>query len=322
MSRATKSEGQAGTVWAPWWRPEQLSSLPLLQKSFYNLMTSDKKSEKFFKVLHDRMKKAQQETKSTVSVNMSDIGNKPREDKDEPDPGTKGTRPWPLGDPVSLSLGCPPLTRLSCSLGRGDTFLMPGTPSRYPMAMGFQKGHDTGEQGQNNEMGVTVLIMEPILRFLQLLCENHNRDLQVGYGDRWCLGVRTEAVGLGCGKAEICPTLLKKLLCASVSPSVNAPSLMGDFWWCGRSRSARYGGGPSPILHRTAAGGDVGRAIGADPRQSDAVQPHNHRLCSTELPPVPEQQDQLQPGVRDAAVPRHHVRQHHGGVGAAGSLHQ
>ncbi|NXK16689.1 ITPR3 protein, partial [Arenaria interpres] len=122
-----------------------------IQKSFYNLMTSDKKSEKFFKVLHDRMKKAQQETKSTVSVNMSDIGNKPREDKDEPDPGTKG---------------------------RGDTFLMPGTPSRCPMAIGFRKGHDTGEQGQNNEMGVTVLIMEPILRFLQLLCENHNRDLQ------------------------------------------------------------------------------------------------------------------------------------------------
>ncbi|XP_010145005.1 PREDICTED: inositol 1,4,5-trisphosphate receptor type 3, partial [Eurypyga helias] len=122
-----------------------------IQKSFYNLMTSDKKSEKFFKVLHDRMKKAQQETKSTVSVNMSDIGNKPREDKDEPDPGTKG---------------------------RGDTFMMPGTPSRYPIAIGFRKGHDTGEQGQNNEMGVTVLIMEPILRFLQLLCENHNRDLQ------------------------------------------------------------------------------------------------------------------------------------------------
>uniref|UniRef100_U3JMP8 Inositol 1,4,5-trisphosphate receptor n=1 Tax=Ficedula albicollis TaxID=59894 RepID=U3JMP8_FICAL len=122
-----------------------------IQKSFYNLMTSDKKSEKFFKVLHDRMKKAQQETKSTVSVNMSDIGNKPREDKDEPDPGPKG---------------------------RGDTFLLPGTPTRYPMAVGFRKGHEPGEQGQNNEMGVTVLIMEPILRFLQLLCENHNRDLQ------------------------------------------------------------------------------------------------------------------------------------------------
>uniref|UniRef100_A0A8D2MRF9 Inositol 1,4,5-trisphosphate receptor n=1 Tax=Zonotrichia albicollis TaxID=44394 RepID=A0A8D2MRF9_ZONAL len=125
-----------------------------IQKSFYNLMTSDKKSEKFFKVLHDRMKKAQQETKSTVSVNMSDIGNKPREDKDEPDPGTKE------------------------KISSEDPFLLPGTPTRYPMAVGFRKGHEPGEQGQNNEMGVTVLIMEPILRFLQLLCENHNRDLQ------------------------------------------------------------------------------------------------------------------------------------------------
>lgn len=53
-------------------------------------MTSDKKCEKFFKVLHERMKKAQQETKSIVSVNMTDIGNKPQEDKDTPDPGTKG----------------------------------------------------------------------------------------------------------------------------------------------------------------------------------------------------------------------------------------
>ncbi|XP_068774057.1 inositol 1,4,5-trisphosphate-gated calcium channel ITPR3 isoform X1 [Struthio camelus] len=150
-----------------------------IQKSFYNLMTSDKKSEKFFKVLHDRMKKAQQETKSTVSVNMSDIGNKPREDKDEPDPGLKGMGsrfPW-CGQRAVL-LDSPMLMRLGFPLGRGETFVMPGTPSRYPMAIGFRKGHDAGEQGQNNEMGVTVLIMEPILRFLQLLCENHNRDLQ------------------------------------------------------------------------------------------------------------------------------------------------
>lgn len=98
----------------------------------------------------------------------------------------------PLVEPMSVSLGSLMLTRLDCPLGRGDTFLMPGTPSRYPMAIGFRKGHDTGEQGQNNEMGVTVLIMEPILRFLQLLCENHNRDLQVGYRgcQGWGLGQR------------------------------------------------------------------------------------------------------------------------------------
>lgn len=29
------------------------------------------------------------------------------------------------------------------------------------------------------EMSPVITIMQPILRFLQLLCENHNRDLQV-----------------------------------------------------------------------------------------------------------------------------------------------
>ncbi|XP_010847019.1 PREDICTED: LOW QUALITY PROTEIN: inositol 1,4,5-trisphosphate receptor type 3 [Bison bison bison] len=61
-----------------------------IQKSFYNLMTSDKKSERFFKVLHDRMKRAQQETKSTVAVNMSDLGSQPREDREQADLTSKG----------------------------------------------------------------------------------------------------------------------------------------------------------------------------------------------------------------------------------------
>lgn len=65
-------------------------SLSTSQKSFYNLMTSDKKSERFFKVLHDRMKRAQQETKSTVAVNMSDLGSQPREDREPEDPTAKG----------------------------------------------------------------------------------------------------------------------------------------------------------------------------------------------------------------------------------------
>lgn len=60
------------------------------QKSFYNLMTSDKKSERFFKVLHDRMKRAQQETKSTVAVNMNDLGSQPPEDREPADSTTKG----------------------------------------------------------------------------------------------------------------------------------------------------------------------------------------------------------------------------------------
>ncbi|XP_037698366.1 inositol 1,4,5-trisphosphate receptor type 3 [Choloepus didactylus] len=122
-----------------------------IQKSFYNLMTSDKKSERFFKVLHDRMKRAQQETKSTVTVNMSDLGNQPREDREPADPSTKD---------------------------RMASFSMPGSSSRYSQGPSLRRGHEVGERGQSNEMGTSVLIMQPILRFLQLLCENHNRDLQ------------------------------------------------------------------------------------------------------------------------------------------------
>lgn len=37
------------------------------------------------------------------------------------------------------------------------------------------------DKGQEEgEMSVIITIMQPILRLLQLLCENHNRDLQVG----------------------------------------------------------------------------------------------------------------------------------------------
>lgn len=121
-----------------------------IQKSFYNLMTSDKKSERFFKVLHDRMKRAQQETKSTVAVNMSDLGSQPREDREPADPASKG---------------------------RVSSFSMPSS-SRYSLGPGLHRGHDVSERVQSNEMGTSVLIMRPILRFLQLLCENHNRDLQ------------------------------------------------------------------------------------------------------------------------------------------------
>ncbi|KAL6082378.1 hypothetical protein STEG23_021533, partial [Scotinomys teguina] len=121
-----------------------------IQKSFYNLMTSDKKSERFFRVLHDRMKRAQQETKSTVAVNMSDLGSQPREDREPADPTTKG---------------------------RVASFSMPSS-SRYSLGPSLHRGHEMGERVQSNEMGTSVLIMRPILRFLQLLCENHNRDLQ------------------------------------------------------------------------------------------------------------------------------------------------
>lgn len=50
------------------------------QNSFYNQLSTQKKSEKFFKVFYDRLRLAQQEIRATVSVNMSELSCRKRDD--------------------------------------------------------------------------------------------------------------------------------------------------------------------------------------------------------------------------------------------------
>lgn len=42
-----------------------------------------------------------------------------------------------------------------------------------------QGDSSVNKEEDKNQLSPDVTIMQPILRFLQLLCENHNRDLQV-----------------------------------------------------------------------------------------------------------------------------------------------
>lgn len=51
---------------------------------------------------------------------------------------------------------------------------VPGAPALPAQPAAEQREVET-------EMGPAVTIMKPILRFLQLLCENHNHDLQVSF---------------------------------------------------------------------------------------------------------------------------------------------
>lgn len=50
------------------------------QNSFYNQLSMQKKSERFFKVFYDRLRLAQQEIRATVSVNMSELSCRKRDD--------------------------------------------------------------------------------------------------------------------------------------------------------------------------------------------------------------------------------------------------
>ncbi|XP_061662401.1 inositol 1,4,5-trisphosphate receptor type 3 isoform X6 [Syngnathoides biaculeatus] len=124
-----------------------------IQNSFYKLMMGDNKSEKFFKVLHDRMKEAQMDIKATVSVNVGEMSHKANEKEQNND--------------SSSPLGLPDTNEHSLFVeGQG------GSPSSV------QAESIVEQKEVETEMGPAVLIMKPILRFLQLLCENHNQDLQ------------------------------------------------------------------------------------------------------------------------------------------------
>uniref|UniRef100_A0A4W6FSD4 Inositol 1,4,5-trisphosphate receptor n=1 Tax=Lates calcarifer TaxID=8187 RepID=A0A4W6FSD4_LATCA len=112
-----------------------------IQNSFYKLMMGDNKSEKFFKVLHDRMKEAQTDIKATVSVNVGEMTHK---------------------------------TGTFLSKGGSATLVLPGSGG-HPLLV---QGQSIAPREVETEMGPAVTIMKPILRFLQLLCENHNQDLQ------------------------------------------------------------------------------------------------------------------------------------------------
>uniref|UniRef100_A0A9J7Y520 Inositol 1,4,5-trisphosphate receptor n=1 Tax=Cyprinus carpio carpio TaxID=630221 RepID=A0A9J7Y520_CYPCA len=148
----------------------------IIQHSFFKRLTEDKNSEKFFRVFYDRMKAAQLEIKATVTVNTSDLGNKRPDntpDKETPQRGReKNAGVVVTDDTREQLLEASVVTKKAYGSYRRDA----DPEEAYGTADGDKGGGDKGtEQG---EMSPVILIMQPILRFLQLLCENHNRDLQ------------------------------------------------------------------------------------------------------------------------------------------------
>uniref|UniRef100_A0A8C3SRN2 Inositol 1,4,5-trisphosphate receptor n=1 Tax=Chelydra serpentina TaxID=8475 RepID=A0A8C3SRN2_CHESE len=138
-----------------------------IQHSFFCRLTEDKKSEKFFKVFYDRMKVAQQEIKATVTVNTSDLGNKKKdEDSDRDAPVRKREE---VRDQL---LEASAATRKAYNTYRREA----DPDDHYSATDGAQSAPDKNKD--DLEMSAVITIMQPILRFLQLLCENHNRDLQ------------------------------------------------------------------------------------------------------------------------------------------------
>uniref|UniRef100_A0A7N8X3U9 Inositol 1,4,5-trisphosphate receptor n=1 Tax=Mastacembelus armatus TaxID=205130 RepID=A0A7N8X3U9_9TELE len=148
-----------------------------IQRSFFCRLTEDKKSEKFFRVFYDRMKLAQLEIKATVTVNTSDLGNRKRDDdsQDKDVPVRKKARDSAvtITEDVKEQL----LEASSATKKAYNSYRREADPEDHFTSVDGQPS--TGDKNQDEgEMSFVIIIMQPILRFLQLLCENHNRDLQ------------------------------------------------------------------------------------------------------------------------------------------------
>uniref|UniRef100_A0A8D3E2G3 Inositol 1,4,5-trisphosphate receptor n=1 Tax=Scophthalmus maximus TaxID=52904 RepID=A0A8D3E2G3_SCOMX len=144
-----------------------------IQHSFFCRLTEDKKSEKFFRVFYDRMKLAQLEIKATVTVNTSDLGNRKRDD----DKVAFHNRIHWSGVVMTEDVREQLIEASSATKKAFNSYRREADPEDHFTSVDGQPS--TGDKNQDDgEMSFVIVIMQPILRFLQLLCENHNRDLQ------------------------------------------------------------------------------------------------------------------------------------------------
>ncbi|XP_071403401.1 inositol 1,4,5-trisphosphate-gated calcium channel ITPR2, partial [Centroberyx affinis] len=147
-----------------------------IQNSFYSQLYKQKKSERFFKVFYDRMRLAQQEIRATVSVNMFELSCRKRDD----DGDIAGVR-FKKGKDSGLHMREEMRGQLKEASSVTSKAFCAFRKELDPDLEGLgqnSEGPGAEEAAEETQMSPAITIMKPILRYLQLLCENHNSDLQ------------------------------------------------------------------------------------------------------------------------------------------------
>ncbi|XP_022655647.1 inositol 1,4,5-trisphosphate receptor type 1-like isoform X5 [Varroa destructor] len=177
----------------------------VIQQSVLQKLMSGNSSEKFFKVFNEKFAKAQQEIKNTVMVSTVDVhktNNSTTSGKDSK--GGVGDR---KSTPVAISNGKVVVNeelkqeleeaaqdtskgyqqiRQSGAVAGVGAAVDNDTNAYVQMSPSEEQADGKAGIGQRGTGGVedepalhpSIAVMKPILRFLQLLCENHNQSLQ------------------------------------------------------------------------------------------------------------------------------------------------
>lgn len=174
---------------------------PVIQKSMFMKLTSGNISEKFFKVFFDKMKIAQQKIKQTVTVNTADIAAHAGEEKDNlgKESNKDGRKLKVLKQngvviteelkeqledaALATNKAYSHVRNLGSSSSGVSSDIDILTLSQASQASNaleeiLAEKAEKNKDAEENKLASEIEIMEPILRFLQLLCENHNRNLQ------------------------------------------------------------------------------------------------------------------------------------------------
>nr|XP_014347325.1 PREDICTED: inositol 1,4,5-trisphosphate receptor type 2 [Latimeria chalumnae] len=151
-----------------------------IQFSFYQQLNEKKKSEKFFKVFCDHMKTAQQEIRATATVNTIDLGSRKKDDEGEINTSITKKRVAVKDSSLHLKEGIKgQLADASTATCKAYYLYRKEMDPEVDQNGAGPDGGNAGEKSvEEAAMSPEVEIMQPILRFLQLLCENHNRELQ------------------------------------------------------------------------------------------------------------------------------------------------
>ncbi|KAF3855829.1 hypothetical protein F7725_016552 [Dissostichus mawsoni] len=125
-----------------------------------------------------RMKLAQQEIKATVSVNTSDLGSKKKEEE-PPDKDTPSrNKDVPVVAVVTEEVKEQLVEATVVTKKAFTTYRREAEAEENQAAADGTPVPPADKSQEEGEMSVIITIMQPILRLMQLLCENHNRDLQ------------------------------------------------------------------------------------------------------------------------------------------------
>ncbi|CAH1989192.1 unnamed protein product [Acanthoscelides obtectus] len=155
----------------------------------YNKLLGGDISQAFFRVFHDKMRDSQQEIKSTVTVNTSEMAAKAHEDKQNSKDLDKISKKQG-GKSSNLLINSElqkDLTKAAELTGQayahirnasGEDPNTTGPNSSFILEDLQDKSEKYRDRDEQNGLSNKILIMQPILRFLQLLCENHNSALQ------------------------------------------------------------------------------------------------------------------------------------------------